>query len=176
MIDPITPAQIKAPVVATGINIEKAKVKYTSEKKYLEMGKIKLDGKPFLLELVGEVTTQGIAENEFEDKKTGKSIKKYSLGFQFANEDDLGNMDLFYKAVETYCPAEFEFTSPVKDNDIIYFNIKDLKQFNDMANKKHKTVSSGDFVTITSQVKFYMNFKDEKAGYVLHPTKYVFSE
>ena len=170
MIEPITPALINAPITATGINIEKAKEKYNSTKKFLEMGKVKLDNKPFLLELIGEVTTQGIAENKWEDKV------KLSLGFQFVNDDDLVNMEKFLRAVEEVCPSTYDFTSPVKDNDIIYFNIKDSKQFDAMSNKKSKLIRHGQAVTVTCQVKWYLNSKDEKAGYVLHPTKYNFED
>jgi hypothetical protein len=176
MIEPTTPASISAPVTASGINIEKSEAKYIATRKFLEMGKIKLDNKPFQLELLGEVTTQGIAENKWEDKATGTTTTKLSLGFSFTNDEDLANMDLFNKAVEDFCPPDFDLTNPVKDNDIVYFNIKDAKQFDAMSNKKHKAIRNGQAVTINCLVKFYMNFKTKTAGYVLHPTKYVFED
>jgi len=176
MIEPITPALISTPITASGINIEKAEVKYKETRKFLEMGKLKMDNKPFQVELIGEVTTQGIAENKWEDKSTGGTVTKLSLGFAFTNDEDLVNMELFSKAVEDFCPPDFELTSPVKDNDIIYFNIKDLKQFDTMSNKKSKSIRNSQVVTVSCIVKFYMNFKDHKAGYVLHPTKYVFED
>ena len=176
MIEPITPALISAPITASGINIEKSEAKYIATRKFLEMGKLKLDNKPFQLELIGEVTTQGIAENKWEDKATGITTTKLSLGFIFINDEDLANMDLLTKAVEDFCPPDYELTNPVKDNDIIYFNIKDTKQFDTMSNKKSKAIRNSQAVTVTCLVKFYMNFKTKTAGYVLHPTKYVFED
>jgi hypothetical protein len=176
MIVPTTPSAISAPISASGINIEKAEAKYIATRKHLEMGKIKLDNKPFQLELIGEVTTRGIAENKWEDKATGTTTTKLSLGFSFINDEDLVNMDLFSKAVEDFCPPDFELTTPIKDNDIIYFNIKDVKEFDVMSNKKNKTIRNGQAVTVYCIVKFYMNFKEKKAGYVLHPAKYVFED
>ena len=176
MIEPTTPALITAPVTATGINIEKSKAKYEATRKFLEMGKIKVDNKPFHLELVGEVSTQGISESKWEDKETGTTSTKSSLGFAFANDEDLANMELFSKAVEDFCDPDFDLTSPVKDNDIIYFQIKDIKQFDAMSNKKSKQIRNSQAVTVTCNVKFYMNFKDKKAGYVLQPVKFVFED
>jgi hypothetical protein len=176
MIEPITPATITLPITASGINIEKSEEKYKTARKFLEMGKLKMDNKPFLVNLIGEVTTQGIAENKWEDKSTGGTVTKFSLGFSFTDDEDLVNMGLFDKAVEDFCPDDYDLTNPVKDNDIIYFNIKDLKQFDTMANKKNKAIRNSQGVTVTCIVKFYMNFMDKKAGYVLHPTKYVFED
>lgn len=176
MIESITPSLITTKVTASGINIEKAKTKYEETRKFLEMGKIKVDNKPFHLDLVGEVTTQGIAENKWEDKASGTTITKLSLGFSFSNDEDLANMELFLKAVEDFCDPDFELTSPVKDNDIIYFQIKDLKNFNAMSNKKSPAIRNSQAVTVTCNVKFYMNFKDKKAGYVLQPIKFVFED
>lgn len=177
MIEQTTPSQIfSKSVTAYGINIEKAEIKYKETKKFLEMGKMKLDNKPFHLELIGEVTTQGIAENKWEDKASGTTTTKLSLGFSFTNDEDLANMELFLKAVENYCPDDFELTSPVKDNDIIYFQIKDIKNFNAMSNKKSPSIRNSQAVSVKCNVKFYMNFRDKKAGYVLQPIMFFFED
>lgn len=168
------PSEITSTLSCSGVDMQKALAKFEKDNKHsLEMGKFKVDGKTIKLQLDGELTTNGIAENKWTNSSTNKATTTYSLGLQLSDED----LEFFEKAANTladFVGGDFELTSLVK-NDIIYLKAKDKKVFNAMSNVKSDTLFHGQKVSVVVEFKFYINLKDEKAGVVLHPVKYNFT-
>lgn len=169
------PAEIKIETVScSGVDMVKAIAKFEKDEKYsLQMGKFKVEGKTVKLKLLGELTTNGIAENKWSNPSSGKATTTYSLGLAL-DEEDLTFFEEAANALATFIPDSYELTSLVK-NDIIYLKAKDKKVFNAMSNVKCDTLFHGQKVTVLVEFKFYINLQDEKAGIVLHPVKYTFA-
>lgn len=161
-------------LICSGVDMEKAKAKFEKDNKHsLEMGKFKSEGKTIKLQLDGELTTNGIAENKWTNTATNKATTTYSLGIQLSDED----LEFFEKTANTladFVGGEYELTSLVK-NDIIYLKAKDKKVFNAMSNVKADTLFHGQKMSVIVEFKYYINLKDDKAGIVLHPVKYNFT-
>jgi hypothetical protein len=172
------PSEIKThafQVVPTGVDMAKSIAKFeTDDKQQLQMGKFKIDNKSSKLVLEGELTTNGIAENKWSNSATGKSVITYSLGIRLSDED-LEFFETTQTTLGTFAGENYELTSIIK-NDIVYLKCKDKKVFNAMSNVKCDTLFHGQKVTVTVDFKFYINLKDQKAGLVLHPVKYIFSQ
>ncbi len=161
-------------VTCSGVDLAKATQKFESDtKRSLEMGKFKSDGKYQKLVLNGELTTNGIAENKWTNG-TSKATVTHSLGIQLS-EEDLSFFEKVADILASFVGDEYELTSLVK-NDVIYLKTKDKKVFNAASNVKADTLSHGQKVSVIVDFKFYINLKDQKAGIVLHPVKYTFTQ
>lgn len=161
-------------ITAVGVDMVKATAKFDKDpKQHLQMGKFKLDGKSFKLALDGELTTNGIAENKWTNPKTGKATTSFSIGIAISDED-LEFLDgVSNILVKLLHDPDYELTNIVK-NDIIYLKVKDKEIFNELSNVTWPTLSHGQKFLVVLDLKFYINFKDLKAGLVLQPVKYVF--
>lgn len=169
------PASLDASLLScAGVDMVKALAKFEKDEKHsLAMGKFKVDGKTIKLQLDGELSTNGVAENKWTNPTTNKATTTYSLGVALSDED----LEFFEKTANflaEFVGGDYELTSLVK-NDIIYLKAKDKKVFNAMSNVKADTLFHGQKVSVTVEFKFYINLKDEKAGIVLHPVKYAFT-
>lgn len=162
-------------VTTAGVDMAKVLEKFNKDEKHLlAMGKFKIDGKSAKLVLEGDLTTNGVAENKWSNPTTGKTNTTCAVGIALSDED----LEFFESCQTTLGQLvgdDYELTTLVK-NDIIYLKVKDKKVFNAMSNVKADKLFHGQKFATTVEFKFYINLKDEKAGVVLHPVKYVFEE
>ena len=167
-----TPSQLsKSTLTTTGVDIKKAQSKFEDGGAAFVMGNFKANGKSFKLKLVASVTSNGITENKWTNN--GKDSVTHSLGIKL-EDDELEGVTELETFLATLIPDNFEITTVIKNNEILYPKVKDKKTFEALSNIKALQVVSGTECDILANLKFYRSFKDEKAGLVIQPVKYVF--
>lgn len=160
------------------IDLNKAMTRYVDTGKgFIGMGTFRINKNAFKLVLKGELTTNGIAVNEFN------KIPNYSLGIQLDEEKDLEAFEklnnLLAEFLEDAFPDtdEWDLNRVVKD-DRIYLKLKvDGKknfQFNSNIKLTPKNLSDsglfrGQKVEVTAEIAPYFNFEDKKAGLSISP-------
>ena len=181
----LTPAQIssKEDLQIANVDLLKSLTRYEDTGKgFLAMGALRLGKSAFKTLLKGELTTNGIACNEFN------KTPNYSLGLQFEDEEDLLAFeklnDLIVKFLhdQNQKPEEWDLTKIVKD-DRIYVKLKtnQKKSFEVLSNVKldpKRLQESGLFrgqkVEIVSEISVYFNLVDKKAGVTISPRRLTF--
>lgn len=171
----LTPAQIVSNQDLQILNVDlvKALTRYEDTGKgFLAMGALRLGKAAFKCLLKGELTTNGIAANEFN------KIPNYSLGLQFENEEDLEAFEKLNDTIIKFLedqnqkPEEWDLSKIVKD-DRIYIKLKtnQKKSFEVLSNVKldpKKLQESGLFrgqkVEVVAELAVYFNLIDKKAG------------
>lgn len=148
-----------------------------SGKGFIAMGSFRIHKSAFKLLLQGELTTNGVAVNEFN------KIPNYSLGIQLSEEKDLEAFeklnDFLTKYLEEHLPdiEGWDLNNVVKD-DRLYLKLKtDAKkmfQFSSNVKLSPKSLAEsglfrGQNVEIVAEISPYFNFKDQKAGLSITP-------
>lgn len=181
----LTPTQIVSnqDLQISNVDLVKALTRYEDTGKgFLAMGALRLGKAAFKALLKGELTTNGIACNEFN------KTPNYSLGIQFENEEDLLAFeklnDLIVKFLhdQNQKPEEWDLSKVVKD-DRVYIKLKtnQKKSFEVLSNVKldpKRLQESGLFrgqkVEVVSEIAVYFNLIDKKAGITISPRRVTF--
>lgn len=157
----------------TNIDLNKAFTKFEdSGKNFIALANLKINKNAFKLLLKGELTTNGIAVNEFN------KTPNYSVGIQFDEEKDLDAFeklnDQLAKFLDEHLPNadDWDLNRVVKD-DRIYLKLKtDAKknfQFSSNVKLTPKNLNDaglfrGQKVEVVAEIAPYFNFMDRKAG------------
>lgn len=165
------------------LDLSKAAAKYEDTGKgFLAMGAFRLGKSAFKTILKGELTTNGIACNEFN------KTPNYSLGLQFEQEADLEAFqklnDFIIKFLEAQNqkPDDWELTNVVRD-DRIYIKLKtnQKKTFQVLSNVKldpkrlqDTGLYRGQKVEVIAELGIYFNLVDKKAGITISPRRITF--
>ena len=165
------------------LDLAKAAAKYEDTGKgFLAMGALRLGKSAFKTVLKGELTTNGIACNEFN------KVFNYSLGLQFESEADLEAFqklnDFIIKFLETQNQKtdDWELTNVVRD-DRIYIKLKtnQKKAFQVLSNVKldpkklqDTGLYRGQKVEVIAELGIYFNLVDKKAGVTISPRRITF--
>lgn len=160
------------------IDLNKAMTRYVDTGKgFIGMGTFRINRNAFKLVMKGELTTNGIAVNEFN------KIANYSIGIQLDEEKDLEAFEklnnMLAEFLEDAFPnsEEWDLNRIVKD-DRVYLKLKiDGKknfQFNSNIKLTPKNLSDsglfrGQKVEVTAEIAPYFNFEDKKAGLSISP-------
>ena len=160
------------------IDLNKAMTRHADTGKgFIAMGTFRINKNAFKLVLKGELTTNGVAVNEFN------KTPNYSLGIQFDEEKDLEAFeklnDLLAQFLDSFLPdtEEWDLNRVVKE-DRIYLKLKtDAKknfQFTSNVKLSPKNLSDsglfrGQKVEVTAEIAPYFNFADKKAGLSISP-------
>lgn len=174
----LTPAQIVAnqDLQISNVDLLKALTRYEDTGKgFLAMGALRLGKAAFKTVLRGELTTNGIACNEFN------KVPVYSLGLQFDDEEDLAAFqklnDLIIKFLDDQHQKsdEWDLSNIVKD-DRVYLKLKtnQKKSFEVISNVKldpkklqDSGLIRGQKVEVVAELAVYFNLIDKKAGITL---------
>lgn len=164
------------------VDLLKALTRYEDTGKgFLAMGALRLGKAAFKTLLKGELTTNGIACNEFN------KIPNYSLGLQLDEEDllafeKLNDLIIKFLNDQNQKPDEWDLSKIVKD-DRIYVKLKtnQKKSFEVLSNVKldpKRLQESGLFrgqkVEVISEISVYFNLVDKKAGVTISPRRLTF--
>lgn len=181
----LTPTQITENKKLQILNLDlvKSLTKYEDTGKgFLTMGALRINKQAFKTHLKGELTTNGIACNEFN------KTPNYSLGLQFEDESDLEAFqklnDLIIKFLKEQHqkPDDWDLTNLVKD-DRIYIKLKtnQKKTFQVLSNVKldpkrlqESGLYRGQKVEIVAELAVYFNLVDKKAGITISPRRLTF--
>ena len=164
---------VTTPSVTLDFDYDKIAKKYeTKPEKFLYVVDWKQEKSRLQIIINGELSTNGIAVNEFLNN--GKKVANYSLGIRL-EDAAIESIQLLNVKLASYFPPNFEFTDSLKD-DIIYLKLKpqpDRKSFGVISNVKldpkkigETPISAGTTVSITCDVSAYVNLNDYKAGIV----------
>jgi hypothetical protein len=181
----LTPAQIVKTEDLQIVNLDLSKAMTRFEdtgKGFLAMGTFRLGKAAFKLLLRGELTTNGIACNEFN------KVPNYSIGMQLDDQEDLEAFEKLNDLIITFLknqnqkPEEWDLTSVVRD-DRIYVKLKtnQKKSFEVLSNVKldpKRLQESGLFrgqkVEVVAELAVYFNLTDKKAGITVGPRRLTF--
>lgn len=181
----LTPAQIvkSDDLQIANVDLIKAFQRFEdSGKGFLAMGTFRLGKAAFKTLIKGELTTNGIACNEFN------KIPNYSLGVQFEDSEDLEAFEKLNELIIKFLndqnqkAEEWDLTSNVKD-DRMYVKLKtnQKKSFDVLSNVKldpKKLQELGLYrnqkVEIVSELAVYFNLIDKKAGVTVSPRRITF--
>lgn len=183
----LTPAQIvsSSDLQISNVDLVKAFTRYEdSGKGFLAMGALRLGKAAFKVLIKGELTTNGVAVNEFN------KIANYSLGIQFDESEDLEAFEKFNELLIQFLksqnqnPEDWDLTNPVKE-DRIYVKLKtnQKKSFEIISNIKldpKKLQESGLYrgqkVEVVAEISVYFNLIDKKAGISVGPRRVTFQQ
>ena len=116
-----------ASATITDFNLDESYAKYKKSDKYMGFANIKVGKKPFVVTLKGQITTNGIAVGEYEDKT------EYSIGFRFDDESELETIKAFEGNLALYGKGEYTVFSKIKDNGSLFLKLKLNKEKNAFA-------------------------------------------
>lgn len=181
----LTPSQIvkSDDLQIANVDLVKAFSRYEdSGKGFLAMGTFRLGKASFKTLIKGELTTNGIACNEFN------KTPNYSIGVQFDDAEDLQAFEKLNELIINFLNSqnqkaeEWDLTSGIKD-DRIYIKIKtnQKKSFDVLSNVKldpKKLQELGLYrnqkVEVVSELAVYFNLVDKKAGVTVSPRRITF--
>ncbi len=163
------------------LDVEKSQKKFNNDNdKFLQVAQFKKGADRVVLKITGEITTKGVAVNEFTNN--GKKSLSYSIGIRL--EDSMET--LLDSKIAEYLAAlfpDFEFTTPIRD-EILYVKLKpsqDKKSFGIVSNIKldpkkigDAPIEAGSAITVFCELNCYVNFRDEKAGAIFNVTEIEF--
>ena len=171
----LSPAQIVAnqDLQISNVDLLKALTRYEDTGKgFLAMGALRIGKAAFKTLLKGELTTNGIACNEFN------KIPNYSLGLQFDDQEDLDAFEKLNELIIKFLDDqhqksdEWDLSKVVKD-DRIYIKLKtnQKKSFEVLSNVKldpkklqETGLIRGQKVEVVAELSVYFNLIDKKAG------------
>lgn len=176
----LTPANLAAQknLKIANLDLNKSLTRYEDTGKgFIALGNFRINKNAFKLLLKGELTTNGVAVNEFN------KVANYSLGIQLEEEKDLDAFeklnDFLSKFLEENLPDadNWDLNRIVKD-DRIYLKLKTdakkLFQFSSNVKLAPKSLSEsglfrGQKVEVVAEIAPYFNFMDRKAGLSITP-------
>jgi hypothetical protein len=182
----LTPSQIVSndDLQISNVDLVKALTRYEDTGKgFLAMGALRIGKAAFKTILKGELTTNGIACNEFN------KIPNYSLGLQFENEEDLSAFEKLNELIIKFLDdqhqksEDWDLTKIAKD-DRIYIKLKtnQKKNFEVLSNVKldpkklqDSGLIRGQKVEVVAELSVYFNLIDKKAGITIGARRLHFS-